>query len=130
MRRARLLVGFITASLLGRALAQPMPARPIAEPASQGVRNPTVGVASDADASSLERNPAMLGMLRSWSGVYLHSEVTGAGTIGGKGDGFFFASPLPWVSALVAGAGVQSVRPPAGFPYGDVAKISLALAWR
>src|SRR5688572_19552863 len=90
--------------LAGRALGQPMPAQPIAEPATQGVRNPTVGVASDADASSLERNPAMLGYLKAWSGVYLHSEVTGGGTVGGTGDGFFFASPLPWLSALVAGA--------------------------
>jgi protease IV len=129
--RARPVLLVLSSLLLAvPALGQPMPALPIAEPATQGVRNPTVGVASDADASSLERNPAMLGYLRSWSGVYLHSEVTGGGTVGGEGDGFFFASPLPWVSALVAGAGVQSIRPPAGFPYGDVAKISLALAWR
>jgi protease-4 len=112
------------------ASAQPAPPQPRGEPATQGVANPTVGVASDPDASSIEKNPAMLGYLKSWSGVYLHSELWEGGTVGGRGDGFFFASSLPYITSVALGGGVQLVRPPASFPFGNTAKISLALAWR
>ena len=105
-------------------------ARPIAEPLTQGVANPSAGVASDGDASAIERNPALLGTLRGWSGVYLHAELDAHGTVGGRGDGFFFAAPLPWLSSLAVGAAVQLVRPPDTFLYRGLAKISLALAWR
>ena len=102
---------------------------PAGEPPTQGVYNPTVGVAGDADASSIERNPASLGFLRSWSGVYLHSELDPNGTVGGRGDGFFFASPLPYLHNLMLGIGVQSIRPPDIFPFGDEVKLSIAMAW-
>jgi protease-4 len=128
--RILVLVSFSLCSLLrSGALAQTSPL-PRGEPASQGVANPSVGVASDPDASSIERNPAMLGYLRSWSGVYLHSELDANGVVGGRGDGFFFASPLPYVSSIILGGAVQLVRPPDTFPYGNLAKISLSLAWR
>jgi protease-4 len=113
------------------ALALPARAqRTVPEPATPGVYNPTVGLAGDADASSIERNPAGLGFLRSWSGVYLHTEVDDQGTIGGRGDGFFFASPLPYLSSLALGAAVQSIRPPTTFPFANEAKLQLAFAWR
>src|SRR5471032_2185494 len=83
---------------------------PVGEPASQGVANPTVGVASDPDASSIDKNPAQLGFLRAWSGVYLHSELASDGNVGGRGDGFFFATPVPYLSALSVGLAVQLVR--------------------
>src|SRR5688572_19273041 len=100
------------------------------EPPTPGIYNPTVGIAGDADASSIERNPAGLAFLRSWNGVYLHSERDSAGRLGGKGDGFFFAMPMPFLSAFSIGAAVQSIRPPSSFPYAGEAKLSLALAWR
>src|SRR5262249_16287761 len=68
--------------------------------------------------------------LKSWSGVYLHSEVWQDGTVGGRGDGFFFASSLPYITSVALGGAVQLVRPPSSFPFGNTAKISLALAWR
>jgi protease-4 len=124
------LLGLLLCVLVAPAAAQPAPPQPRGEPATQGVANPTQGVAADPDASSIERNPAMLGYLRSWSGVYVHSELWDTGTVGGRGDGFFFASPLPYVSSIVLGGAVQLSRPPDRFPYRDLAKISLALSWR
>jgi protease-4 len=103
---------------------------PAGEQPTVGVYNPTVGVAGDADASDVEKNPAQLGFLRSWSGVYLHSELDPNGLVGGRGDGFFFASPLPYLHALALGIGVQSIRPPTIFPYGDEAKLTLAFSWK
>jgi protease IV len=108
--------------------AHAAPPVPAGEPATAGVYNPTLGVAGDGDASAIERNPASLGWLRSWSGVYLHSELDGSGTVGGRGDGFFFATPLPYLHNIMLGLGVQSIRPPASFPFGDEAKLSIAMA--
>lgn len=103
---------------------------PVGEPPTPGVYNPTLGVAGDADASSVEKDAASLGFLSSWSGVYLHSELDPAGTVGGRGDGFFLATPLPYLSAISIGAGVQLLRPPALFPFPNEQKASVALAVR
>ena len=103
---------------------------PLGDPPTGGVYNPTLGVAGEGDASAVERNPALLGTLRSWSGVYLHSELGGSGVVGGRGDGFFFATPLPYLDFLSLGAGLQLVRPPERFPFGNLEKLSLAAAWR
>jgi protease-4 len=118
------------ACLAAVSIAHAAPPIPAGEPPTPGVYNPTIGVAGDSDASSIEKNPAGLGFLKSWSGVYLHSELDPAGTVGGRGDGFFFASPLPYLRSLAAGIAVQSIRPPTIFPYANEAKLSLSLAWR
>jgi protease IV len=124
MRRSSFYAVLLTMFLHGGARAQ------LPEPPTQGLYNPTVGVAGDVDASNLERNPAGLGFLRSWSGVYLHSQFDEAKRPGPGGDGFFFAMPVPYLSAFSIGIGVQSIRPPAIWDYKDLAKFSLGLAWR
>jgi protease-4 len=120
---------------VGVALGLPRDARaqqplPVAEPPTPGVLNPTVGVAGDGDASSVDKNPAALAFMPSWSGVYLHSELSSTGVVGGRGDGFFVASPLPYVDWLVLGAAVQLLRPPSTFPFPNENKFSLALGLR
>ena len=120
----RLSVALLLSLVARAASAQVVPAEP-----TQGLYNPTQSVAGDADASSVERNPAGLGFLKSWSGVYLHTQLADDGRAGPGGDGFFFASPIPYLSAFSAGIGVQSIRPPSTWDYGDLAKLSLSLAW-
>jgi protease-4 len=126
MGKASLLVVASTLLCLPARAAPP----PLGEPPTPGVYNPTLGVAGDSDASAVEKNPASLGFLPSWSGVYLHSELDPAGSVGGRGDGFFVASPVPYLSAISIGAGVQLLRPPASFPFPNEQKLSLALAVR
>ncbi len=127
MRRLAYVALVLVVSAARARAQQPIPA---GEPPTPGVYNPTIGVAGDADASSIEKNPAGLGFLKSWSGVYLHSELDPNSTVGGRGDGFFFASPLPYLRSLATGIAVQSIRPPTIFPYSNEAKLSLSLAWR
>jgi protease-4 len=115
------------ASRAARAQSRPLP---IGEPPTPGVRNPTIGIAGDADASSVEKDPAALGFLPAWSGNYLHTELDHDGTVGVGGDGFFFASPIPYLSQLALGAGVQLLRPPSAFPFKNEEKFTLALAIR
>jgi protease-4 len=100
------------------------------EPPTQGLYNPTIGVAGEVDASNVERNPAGLGFLKSWSGVYLHSQFSDTGNPGPGGDGFFLASPVPYLSAFSFGIAVQSIRPPSTWDYRDLAKLTFALSWR
>jgi protease-4 len=128
MRKA-LLVGTLLAVATTARAQTPRPI-PVGEPPTPGVYNPTLGLAGDADASAVDKNPASLGFLPSWSGVYLHSELDPDGTVGGRGDGFFVASPIPYLSALSLGAGVQLIRPPTSFPYLNEQKFSLALGVR
>ena len=53
-------------TIVALALLLALPARaqtkqiPVGEPPTPGVYNPTVGVAGDADASDIEKNPASL----------------------------------------------------------------------
>ena len=125
--RKTIVVAALLFPLLARAQTKQIP---VGEPPTPGVYNPTVGVAGDADASDIEKNPASLAFLPSWSGVYLHSELDPAQTVGGRGDGFFFAAPLPLLSRVSVGIGVQLLRPPVSFPFGDEQKFDLALAVR
>src|SRR5262245_60471238 len=110
--------------------APPAKAAPVprGEPPTPGVYNPALGITSEPDASAVEKNPSSLGFLHSWSAVYLHSELSSSGVVGGRGDGFFIASQLPYLTALSVGAGLQLIRPPNSFPYYDEFKFSLALA--
>ncbi len=130
MRKTSLVLVALAASLSSAARAQTARPLPVGEPPTPGVRNPTLGVAGDADASAVEKDPASLGFLPSWSGVYLHTDLDHQGTVGGNGDGFFVASPLPYLSAISLGAGVQLIRPPETFPFFNEQKFSLALAVR
>lgn len=100
------------------------------ESPTQNVYNPTVGTSGIGDASSTVKNAAMLSSLRSWSLVYLHSELPGNGTVGGRGDGVFFAMPAPLMNKITIGLGVQSIRPPSTFPYRNAIKVTEALAFR
>ena len=128
MRKASLVGALLALALASpSARAQPIP---VGEPPTPGVYNPTLGLAGDADASAVEKNPASLGYLPSWSGVYLHSELDPAQHVGGRGDGFFVATPLPYLSAISLGAAVQLLRPPSSFPYTNETKFSLALGIR
>jgi len=102
---------------------------PRGEQPTAGVYNPTLGIVSDSDASATEKNPALLGWLKSWSGVFLHTELDPNLRVGGRGDGLFVATPLPLLRSLSVGAAFQSVRPPYSFPYADSEKLSLAVAW-
>src|ERR1700744_3016427 len=101
---------------------------PVGVAATPAVYNPTAGLAGDADASDVEVNPASLAFLPSWSGVYLHSELDPAQNVGGRGDGFFIAAPLPILSRISLGVGVQLLRPPYDFPFPNEQKFDLALA--
>jgi len=105
-------------------------AEPLGDAPTAGVYNPSLGVAGDSDAGAVEKNPANLGELRSWSGVFLHTETAANGTVGGRGTGLFVATPLPYLHSLVVGAGAQFMRPPARFPFTDSQKLSLSFAWR
>jgi protease-4 len=100
------------------------------EPPTPGVYNPTVGVAGDADATSIEKNPAQIGELRSFSVGLLTTNTRRSGTVGGSGVGVFGATPLPYLSSIAIGAAYQWVYPPTAYPFGDVHKLSLGLAWR
>ena len=133
MRKASL-VGALLAVAVTLA-AQPSRAQtprplPVGEPPTPGVYNPTLGLAGDADASAVEKNAASLGFLPSWSGVYLHSELDPAQNVGGRGDGFFLATPVPYLSAISIGTGVQLLRPPSSFPFPNEQKFSIALGVR
>src|SRR5690242_12841633 len=109
-----------------RALAQPVPAGEVPTP---GIYNPTLGIVSDADASAVDKNPALTGFLRSWSAVYLHTDFLDS-KVNPSGDGIWVASPLPYLSSLVVGTGFEWLRPPNNFPYSDFGKFSLSVAWR
>jgi protease-4 len=102
------------------------------ESPTAGVYNPAVGIAGDGDASAVEKNPALTGWLKSWSGVFLHSEryANGPSNAGGRGTGVFFASRLPYLTSLALGAGVQFLRPPTLVPLADSQKLTLSFAWR
>lgn len=132
MRKSWLVAVAVTLALLLTSAARAQTPQPIpaGEPPTPGVYNPTLGVAGDADASSVEKNAASLAFLPSWSGVYLHSELDPAGVVGGRGDGFFVATPLPLLSMISVGAAVQLLRPPTIFPFTNEQKFSLALGVR
>ena len=61
--------------------------------------------------------------------MYLHSELDPRGLVGGRGDGLYVATPLPYLTSFSLGAAVQWLRPPDVFPFGDSEKFTLALGW-
>src|SRR6185312_10413059 len=130
MRKASLLVSVGVVVFAVTAHAQTTHPIPVGEPPTPGVYNPTLGLSGDSDASAVDKNPASLGYLPSWSGVYLHSDLDDAnGVVGGEGDGFFVATPVPLLSMIAVGAGVQLLRPPASFGLPNENKFSLAFAF-
>jgi protease IV len=130
MLETRLRAAALAATLLVATGARAQSPLPLGEPPTPGVYNPTVGLAGDADASDVDKNPASLGFLPSWSGVYMHTELDEEGVVGGRGDAFFAATPVPLLSMLSVGAGLQLLRPPNSFPYVNEQKFSLAFAWK
>ncbi len=102
---------------------------PRGEQPTPGVYNPTLGVVGDGDASAVEKNPSLMGWLKSWSAVFLFSRPDPVGLVGGGGGGLFVATPLPYLTSLSLGASVQWLHPPDLFPFGDSEKLTLALGW-
>jgi protease-4 len=125
MRRAHLL---LLAALLASSHARAQVPR--GEQPTYGVYNPTLGIVSDADASAVQKNPALLGFLPSWSAVFLYTHLDPDHLVAGGGGGLFLATPLPLLTSLSVGAGFQWITPPSSFPYSDTDKLSLSLAWR
>ncbi len=102
----------------------------IPESPTGGVYDPASSIAGDGDAASVERDAASLGFLRGWNLNYIHTETGLSGKVGGRGDAAFLAAPLPILSMLSLGVGVQSIRPPTAFDFADETKLSVALAVR
>ncbi len=99
----------LLALLLWFGLLEPTPARGQFHSASDPVATPPEVVIGQDDAAAIDVNPAALGLLPSWSLVYLHSQVDQPESWLSTGDAFFAASPL--LLGLAAGLSVQSIRP-------------------
>jgi protease-4 len=100
------------------------------EPPTAGVRLSAPSLVSGSDASTVEVSPGALGLVPSWSFFYHHAELRDGGRVGGTGDAFLIALPVPLVRSLVLGAGLQWLRPPEAIGYVDSVKLSLALGWQ
>jgi protease-4 len=105
--------------------------RRLDERPTAGLLIPAYSLVADPQASAVEVNPANLGFLRSWSLSIRHTEMDWDGSRGTSGDALFWGQAIPWVP-LAYGLGVQYLRWPDAFGpgYGDVAKLSGALAWQ
>lgn len=111
--------------------AQRRPLRPAGgELPTTGVRLHAPAVVGKNDASYLEVNPGAGGFLRSWNVMLHHSELRGDGRVQGTGTAAFAASPLPFYTPLVLGAGFQWLRPADTVGYADTVKLTLGAAWR
>lgn len=128
-RTAALLLAFALLCASPRALAQRTQTPLGGEEPTRGVMLADPSLVGSSDASAVEVNPGALGFVPAWS-VYLHhTELRRAGRFYGGGDGLWAAVPLPLISSLVVGAGIQWLRPADSLGYDDSAKLSLALAW-
>ncbi|HEX2569274.1 MAG TPA: signal peptide peptidase SppA [Polyangia bacterium] len=123
--RLRLLLALL---LLAPSLA--VRAQPRGEPPTAGVAIPAGVLAGEAEATAVALDAANLTFLPSWSIEYLHTELDPQGTRGGRGDGLYLASRVPYLSWLAFGTAIELVRPPVLFPYPSQAKFSLAGAVR
>jgi protease-4 len=77
--------------------------------ATDPVATPASALIGRDDASAIDVNPGALGLLPTWSLVYVHSQVDQRDSWLGQGDALSFATPLFFGFSL--GATVQSIRP-------------------
>ncbi len=117
-------------ALLATVEALAQKSAPRGESPTVGVAVPVGAIAGSVEATAVELNAANLAFLPSWSAIFVHTELDNLGVRGGRGDALYLATPLPLLNQWAVGVSVQSVRPPQLFPYRDVAKLSLSLAWR
>jgi protease-4 len=99
---------------------------------SDPVATPASSLVLRDDAAAIDVNPAALGMLPSWSLVYVHAQVDERNSFLGQGDAVSFATPLLFGFAI--GTTLQSVRPGdlaarAGNAASDRALFGLSLAY-
>ena len=108
----------VAASLSSAARAQTTRPLPVGEPPTPGVYNPTIGVAGDADASSVEKDAASLGLL---AVVVGRLSALRARRRRHRRRPTATASssprPCPTCRRSPLGAGVQLLRPPTSFPF-------------
>lgn len=103
------------------------------EPPTAGVAVPAGALAGDAESTAVDLNPANLAFLPSWNVMFLHTELSPAGTQGGRGDALFVASSLPFFRPVALGLAVESMRPPERFfplRIRNQARLAFAAAWR
>jgi protease-4 len=108
------------------------PARAQFHRATDPVSTPASTLVQRDDAASIDVNPAALGMLPSWSLVYVHAQMDERNSWLGPGDAISFATPL--LFGFSVGTTLQSVRPGAlaahaGVAPADRAVFGLALAY-
>ncbi len=77
--------------------------------ATDPVATPASTLILQDDAAAVDENPAAIGLLPSYSLVYVHAQVDQRGSWLGQGDALSFATPLFFGVSIAAT--VQSVRP-------------------
>ena len=100
------------------------------EPPTLGVHLPVPSLVGGLDASGVEVSPAALGMLDSWALMVHHAELRSEGRTPGTGTAIFAGVPVPLLRSVVAGFGLQFLRPPSTIGYADTVKFSFGPSWR
>jgi protease-4 len=130
--RARLGPGRLAVGLLALCALAPGAARAqgvasiVASPLA-GVAQPGAGIADGASVFAGTMSAASLADLASWQVGLRHTETTAGLAWSGRGTGAYFASPLPLVSSLKLGAGIELLRP---IDAPLAGKLQLALAYQ
>ena len=96
---------------------------PVGEPPTPGVYNPTLGVAGDADASAVEKNPASLGFLPSGRASICTPSSTPAAPSAAAATASSSPRRCPTCRRSSLGAGVQLIRPPDVVPLPERAEV-------
>jgi len=110
------------ASALSASLASAQLSRP-----TQPVAQPGYGFTSADGPEVLALNPSALAFLESWGVSYVHADTIDTQSMGGRGDGFYAATPI--LFGIAAGLSIDSVRPSAGALESERTMVSLGLAW-
>lgn len=123
----------IVCALPGRAAAQappgPGPGPGIEAAPTRAVAQPGAGPADGPSPFAIAINPASLGELRGLTFGLRHTESTHDTPWGGRGTGVYLAAPLPYLSRIQVGAGLELLRPTASVPVGPsglAGRLSLA----
>jgi len=118
-----------------RALSIALPLPLLAAPARAQLSRPTEPVAqpgygfTSADGpETLALNPSAMAFLESWGVSYVHADTADDQPLGGRGDGFYAATPV--LFGIAAGLSVDSVRPTPAALEPERTMVSLALAWQ
>jgi protease-4 len=118
-------------ALPGRAAAQapPGPGPGIEAAPTRAVAQPGAGPADGPSPFAVAINPASLGELRGFTLGLRHTEAPHDAPWGGRGTGLYLAAPLPYLSRVQVGAGLELLRPTASVPVGPsglAGRLSLA----